>query len=461
MKNAIATMLLLLCVTADASAQAPQPIARVRVEPAQHIVVGQPVRLIVEVLVPNYFTGSPQFPELEMKNVIIVSPQETPQNLSEQIAGVAYAGIRQTYFVYPEQAGEFHLPSARIKVRYADTPPHSLESDVPLPTLTFRADIPAAATGLSYFLPTTRLVMEQHWKPSLKDLRSGQTVERTITITTDMLQAMLIPPVPLEVPDGLRVYPEEPIVKDEKTDRGEFIGGQRIQTAKYLIQNPGEYTLPEIELKWWDLNEGRVRTQTLPAVHISAAMDPNYAPELPPTVEPAMTQEVSAARPWKRYRLWIRAAWPGVLASLGFVWLVARRGFQVVRWMRIKIRQNRESEGAYFRRLIASCNRNEASASYQQLVQWLRRARTKSAVEEFLQDCDDPTLTNQVKALGEELYFSGNSKPWDGRALADSLKRHRRASEVRAKKRYRLPPLNPLNVATSLPRRDGGVRSDK
>ena len=34
--------------------------------------VGEPVRLVVTVLAPNYFTGSPDFPEIEIENVIVV-----------------------------------------------------------------------------------------------------------------------------------------------------------------------------------------------------------------------------------------------------------------------------------------------------------------------------------------------------------------------------------------------------
>jgi hypothetical protein len=67
------------------------------------------------------------------------------------------------------------------------------------------------------------------------------------------MQAMLIPPLPFEAPDGIRIYPEEPAVQDQKTDRGDFVFGRRIQSAKYLIQKEGDYALPAIELKWWNL----------------------------------------------------------------------------------------------------------------------------------------------------------------------------------------------------------------
>ncbi len=58
------------------------------------------------------------------------------------------------------------------------------------------------------------------------------------------MQAMLIPPLTFEEPDGIRIYNGEPTVRDQKTDRGDFIYGHRVQTAKYFVVKSGDYTLP-------------------------------------------------------------------------------------------------------------------------------------------------------------------------------------------------------------------------
>src|ERR1700729_3463154 len=94
------------------------PVIHARLEPAKGIIVGQPVHLVVEVLVPNFFTGSPDFPIFELGNVIVVLPEETPQNLNEQINGQTYAGIRRTYFLYPQQPGSYRFQPGRLTVPY-------------------------------------------------------------------------------------------------------------------------------------------------------------------------------------------------------------------------------------------------------------------------------------------------------------------------------------------------------
>jgi hypothetical protein len=141
---------------------------------------------------------------------------------------------------------------------------------------------------------------------ALKNLRAGDTVERTITITAAMTQAMLIPPLPFAAPDGIRVYPEEPSVQDQKTERGVFVSGRRMQSAKYFIQKAGDYTLPAIELKWWNLSTKRMETAILPAVHFTAAANTTYVGELPPEPEAATVVQQKHVSLWTRYKGWGR-----------------------------------------------------------------------------------------------------------------------------------------------------------
>src|SRR5580698_1308532 len=454
MRATLAVCMVLL-LAAIVSAQAPQPFVRAHSDPADHVVVGQPVRVIVEVLVPNYFMGGTDFPEIEIKNAIVVAPQETPQNFSEQLNGQAFAGIRQIYTVYPEVPGDFRLPPAPVGVKYADAPPHSVQSTVPLPTLSFHASIPEAAAGLSDFLPTTKATLTQKWTPSLKSVQTGETIERTITITTEKLQGMLIPPVALDAPDGIRIYTEQPVVQDEKSDRGDFIGGRRVETAKYLIQKPGDYILPEVRLQWWDLASNRVRTGTLPAVHFAAVADVNYSPELPPTLEPEAAPQPLPPNPWRRLWLFARASWIWILCGALLLWASARWIPTLIHWLGGRREELRASEPAYFRKLTASCQRNDAQGAYVSLLRWIERSRPGASIERYLRETNaSPDLRRLVDELGAHLYSPAPKTTWNGTALAKALRAHRGQLHARTQKKYALPPLNPTSEAANPERQE-------
>jgi BatD DUF11 like domain len=441
MKYVIAALLL---ITFDRAAVAQQPVVRARLQPTQGIMVGQPVRLTVSVLVPNYFTGSPDFPEFEIENAIVVLPQDRPQNINQKIGGVAYAGITETYTIYPQQPGTFQLPPAQIAVSYASAPPKSTNAHVALPQLRFQADIPAEAKDLSYFLPTTRLTMQQKWSRPLTHVQTGDSIERTITVTATKMQGMVIPPLPFDAPAGIRVYPDEPAVQDQKSDHGEFLFGRRTQSAKYFIEKEGDYQLPAIELKWWNLSTRRIVIATLPAVHFTAVANPDFSAELPP---PAETAPVQAPRPlpfWRRYRFWIRVVLPLVLACL-LVLLLAWKYVPRL-WQNVRTWQKRRnsSEAACFRRFISACRRNDARTSYHLLLRWLAVSLPGLSVQEFLSRTADPDLSSQLEFLGAALYSPDTRKgQWRGDMLAAAMTRHRKTQQQSVQNRSVLAQLNP------------------
>jgi hypothetical protein len=374
----------------------------------------------------------------------VVLPQDRPQNTNEQIGGLTYAGITEIYIIYPQQPGDFQMPLAQITIPYASAPPTSTVAHVSLPALTFHADIPAGAKNLDYFLPTTRLTIDQRWSPALKNIRAGDSIERTVTVTATKTQAMLIPPIPFAAPDGIRVYQEEPIVQDQKTDRGEFVYGRRTQSAKYFIQKEGDYTLPAIELKWWDLSTNRLVTTTLPAVRITAAANPTYIGELPPEIEPAPVGQPKHVNPWARYKFLIRVVVPFCVAFLLLLWIIWRSVPRTYRALQVWRKQREHSEASYFRNLQVACRRNQAIQAYSWFLKWLTLAYPDLSVNDFLGRAANPALSSETSILGGSLFARNNpSIQWSGRKMAEALEKHRKARDEHFARSQDLPTLNP------------------
>jgi hypothetical protein len=430
----------ILAASLHALAQA--PVIRASLSPSSNIIVGQPIHLRVTILVPNYFTGSPDFPAFAIENAIVVEPQDRPENLNDTIGGTRYAGISQTYTIYPQVPGEFKLPPAQFTVPYASTPPKTTQAHLSLPSLTFRADIPAAARNLPYFLPTSNLTLQQKWDSPLKNIRVGDTLHRTITITTIKTQGMMIPPLPLDVPDGMRLYKEQPTVLDQKTATGEFVYGRRIESARYLMLKAGDYTLPPVQLQWWNLNTNKLAAATLPPVHLSVAANPDYVEDLPPQKEPIPITQPAPISFWKRYRSWIKVGFPSLVAILLFSWLGWRQLPRVYRNIKYRFERRRESERSYFRRLIHASKRNDAELTYRDLLAWISRSEKGADLNSFLREANDEALTVEVERLGNVLYANSKAQGWDGHRLASCLLEYRRSTGRKRSRAYGLAPLN-------------------
>jgi BatD DUF11 like domain len=440
MKHLLAFLLLL----APLLSLAQSPVIRAHLEPTTNIMVGQPVRLVVSIYVPNYFTGAPDFPEFEVDNAIVVLPQDRPVHSNTQIDNTTYFGITQTYVIYPQQAGDYHVPPAKFSVPYAIAPPKSTTVEVTLPPLRFHADVPAVARDLPYFLPTTQLTMKQTWSRSLTGLRAGDTVIRTITTTAAKMQAMLIPPLELEQSDGIRIYSSEPTVRDQKTPRGEFIYGQRVQAAKYFVEKPGDYTLPSLELQWWNLTTHKLVTAVLPPTKFTAVENPGYKAELPPPVEAPANAPMPHANWWSHRRtLALRFVW---IASLGvFLFFLWKLGHRLYPRMVDRIEERKASEPLQFRRLTHAANSNDAKQTYVLLLAWLVHVHPGFSLDAVIQAAHDGKLANEIDALGKALYSrDGSSTAWTGSGLAARLNILRRNLNFRLEQKPdSLAMLNP------------------
>jgi hypothetical protein len=435
-------LLLLIVLLVVGPAQAQSPVIRASLSPSKNVIVGQPVHLRITILVPNYFTGSPDFPAFAIDNAIVVEPQDRPEHLNDTIGGTRYAGISQTYTIYPQQPGKFELPPAQFTVPYAAAPPKTTVAHLSLPPLTFQADIPAAARDLPYFLPTSRLVLQQKWDTPLKNVRVGDTLHRTISVVTTKTQGMMIPPIQLDAPDGVRLYKDQPTVVDQKTPTGEFVYGRRTESANYFLQKAGDYTLAPIQIQWWNLNTNSLAIATLPEVHLSVAANPDYVEELPPEKETVQVVQPAPVSFWRRYRHGIRIGTLSLVGTLLLVWLGWRYLPRMYVGFQQRLESRRNSEEAYFNRLIHACRSNNPAGAYRGLLAWISRSGNGPDLNSFLQRADDEGLKREVEELGRFLYSGSQTGLWKGERLASLLAAHRHTVRQRGSKAYDLAPLN-------------------
>lgn len=418
------------------------PIIRAKLVPPGHVIVGEPVRLEVELLVPNFFTGAPDFPPFELDGAIVSLSEDRPAHLNERINGVAYAGIGRFYVIYPEQPTDFSLPPVQFNVPYAVNPPETTRATLQLPPLRFRAVVPPEARGLDYFLPTSQLTLKQTWSSPLNHVRVGDSLTRTVTVTAQKMQAMLIPPLPLTAPDGVRVYPREPHIDDQKSEIGEFLQGVRTEKASYLFTQPGDYTLPEVEIRWWDLSAQKLTSSKIAATTIHVSESGLFISELPPEADTSAPVQPPRHN-WRQYLPLLVVICIALAIAFPLAWAVRRWGPRVVSSYRA-FKEWRRSSGAYYwRRFHHACNQNDARQSYALLLAWLRRAHPGITLDTFQRGISDPELDRQIASLSETQFRSTTRGPWQGQPLYAVMAKHRHVANAFRRTASHLPPLNP------------------
>jgi hypothetical protein len=277
-QKALSLLGILLCVPTFAQ----DAKIRAHVEAPDPLWAGEKVTLVIELLVPGYFSSAPGFDLPDPAGLILLPAAEHPVVSGETIDGVYYVTQRHELAVYPARAGERTIPPFQVRLAFKRSP---LDHDdvaavVTTPPLSLKVTTPPGAEGLGQVISARNLQVVEEWKPlpGKGGVKAGDAFTRTITFSAPGVPGMVFPPFPANQIDGLRLYPKQPALLDNGA--AELSGGRR-DTIVYVCERPGTFVIPAVRLTWWDLATKQLRTADLPVHTIVVNANPALATRTP------------------------------------------------------------------------------------------------------------------------------------------------------------------------------------
>jgi hypothetical protein len=424
--NRAAALGLVLALTSAAVAsaqQGPAPILRTTIDPPR-VVVGQKTTLRIEVLAPNYMTSPPVIPDFQVRNA--VTRRLGNVNVSEQHDGTSFAGVRFEFAIYPQEIGSYALTDQKIVVRYAFAPPQTRDATLSIPPVAFEAFIPDAALQLDPFVAANRLTIDQMVQRSSEELKVGGAVTRTVTTRAEGAPAMLLPPLAFAPIDGLTLYPAQPSTQDSTDRRTDVLTATRVDAATYMLQRPGDYVLPAVTLRWWNVATGKVETARIAEVSFHVADDPAVPVAPSETSQRKWSWNTLAGFVIDRWRLSLVM----LAAVLTLAWLLPRAMRVVPPWFFRRRDAFVASESWSFMHFLMTCRAGDPEKTYFALLGWLARfdpiapSHTIAALRSAAHDRD---LDEQLDSLERQLFAPPAGRPgaWSVRKLLTAIIRVR------------------------------------
>jgi hypothetical protein len=437
----IAVALLLACALPSQSARAQpadpplDPIVEVTIDPPR-VVVGQPAMLQIVVLAPNYMTSPPELPDFQVRNAVTRPLQSV--NISETRNGASYAGVRFQFAISPQEAGSYAISQQSISVKYAATPPATRQMSIALPRVAFETYIPNAAASLRPFLSGSKLTAEQTIDRSSDQLKAGDAVRRTVTIRAEGTLAMFLPPQAFTAVDGLKVYPAQPALDDKAEGRSDLLISTRVDSATYMLERPGEYSLPAIDIGWWNVGAGKIERIHLDAVALKVAANPAVeAGAQPSSWSPDELIDIISVH-WRLAVLMLAG-----IAALAWVAPSAVR--RIAGDLRCRRIAYLNSEAWSFRQLRQAARHRSPDTIYFALLGWLQRFEplgSERTVDALTSAAGDQDLDQQIDALRRELFGAGRqARGWSPRRLMRHVGSARRTLRRRSRRTDNVPAL--------------------
>jgi hypothetical protein len=273
--RALSAWLISCLISTTTLAAEPELRVQASLQPGEPAMVGSLVELQLDVLTDTWFTSAPTLPDLKLPGALVMPPDGHAEHINQTLDGQSFSGMRYSFLITPNVAQGFDIPALTVRATPGQA---SAELSAQSQPLHFVAAQPPGFKPGEPVLVAQGLRFTQKIFNSSTPLKVGDSITRQLTLQADGALAMSLPTPPLGDVRGLSRYAKSPQVKNLDDGRGNFNGGQRIDTVTYRIDAEGHYSLPPIEVKWWDASTRQTRTAQVPAISFDAAANSAYKP---------------------------------------------------------------------------------------------------------------------------------------------------------------------------------------
>jgi len=357
--------------------------------------------------------------------------------------GQTWAVIERRYAIFPQQHGLLHIAPVQLdgtvmtkSSGFASAFPgfssQFSQSGQPIRVRSNATQLSVSAIPSGWnsheWLPAKQVRIQEDWPAG--DIRVGDPVTRTLTLKADGLSASQLPRITTLLPDGLKGYPDQPVLRDDRQADG--IHGSRQQKLAIIPIRAGVYTLPEIDIAWWNTQTEKKETATLPArtfrvVAVPGASTSSNSPvpqisgKQPAPPKPVAKKTVNLI-PESRTSLW---KWLALFFLSG--WLLTI----LWSWHRLHSRQQTHGPArptpmdttAARKNIAKACKQHDAKACEQALLHIARLQWPDENVNNLaaFASCCHGQLAQEIKSLDRYLYAKKEGAQWQGDKLLQAF----------------------------------------
>lgn len=368
------------------------------------------------------------------------------QHYTHQMKGQTYQVTEQSYALFPEKAGQLTIPGAIFSAG-----PGAPELNTEPMAIDVFPSVAQQKRG--YWLPTTRLSLEELTSGAENTLTLGESQVRTFKISADGLLADQLPAIMPLRNELAQIRVDDVNLEQKITPSG--IISSRTETIHITPTERGEVTLPEISIPWWNINQDISATARLPLRILNVvpatptsqvtALNSNDKPTAPaPSIDPETEKNAQLL-------IWLLAA-IAIISSLGWLYSYAsqrRKKFDIgeqdkgstaqkpkrspspqAQQSREKQETNRDklnemlqAEQKAFNLAIEACYNDKPLEARLLILEWARLFWPHNRFNDSLDLSDlKKSKTLELLLIDMESYISGSeSGQWSGDLLAKAL----------------------------------------
>ena len=430
--------------TSEPGQASPDIFLEVDAEPKNPYVQSQVIYTVRLFYATNFNKASLSEPKIAGGEGIVEKLGEDAQSQMQR-NGKRFQVLERKYAIFPQQSGDVTIEPLLLDAQISDgrrsrslfddfgflgqsrTRTKRLRSEAI--ALEVRA-IPKTFTG-QHWLPAKQLNLQENWSEEPPKFKAGEPATRTLILLADGLTVGQLPEFS-QFPNAsspqaqgkLKQYPDKPKLDEQGTPQG--IISRRAEKVAIIPSEAGNYTLPAIEMPWWNTKTDRMEIAHLaartisvqPADNVPQPVQPNPAPiaiQPAPTDTPIKTPIIQ--QPMTNHWIWL-----SLILAIG--WLST-----IIAWWRTKRKTKSTpkpetlNDKAVLKQLKQACHNNDLKQVKEALISFAQMHWQNNAPHSLggiAPRCDEP-LQTEIQALNRLLY-SKKAGNWQGAGLWKAFK---------------------------------------
>lgn len=398
--------------------------------------------------------ANPQLQEPHAPNVSVFHVSQD-QSYQQVLGGRRYQVMELHFAILPQISGAIELVPAQFagNMLVEQDGPHFYDKiwrpvEAKSNLLTLQVQPKPNTYKANWWLPANQVTLQQTIDPSVAQIKAGDPITRTITMTALGTSADNLPSLTTKDLPGASAYADKPILSTQTA--GQHVLAKRTERIVYIPATSGSLTLPAINVPWFNTQTQQIQTASVPAHSISVIPNPQMrANANTPSTTPIHNQKAAKDSAQSRQpqltpgssRRWFWLA----MIILG-LWLITLLAFWYTRH-KSNLLGKHPSELPK-RQLLAKAQgfakAHEAKLFAQTLVFLASRCLPNSNIQQLadLKPCLDDKGQAIIDTLQQHLYDE-TPKDWDGLAAWQVLKPQLLKNRSRQHSHEHIPPAYP------------------
>lgn len=375
------------------------------------------------------------------------------------INGVDYVVTERKYAIFPQKSGKVDVPPLTLTAEVVTGSVPSFNGffnqqatrtkKIASNALALEVRPAPATAQMPNWLPADELQLKQEWSGNTARMKVGEPLTRTLVVVAKGATVGLLPELASSVTDPqLKLYPDQPTLKEMPKPEG--IYAMREEKIAIIPSRAGTYTLPAIEIPWFNTQTQKKEIATIPAATLTVLAAPQGSTPTPvPSAAPVTAlpsvpvTNQSPALPTPNAPLTDRWLWLAVFLGLG--WLSTLIYF-LTKGRQAKTEQAEpktpQPPNNFTQAIKRACQSNNPVLAKQALLQWGLADYKVHSLGALAERCD-ARLRDEIVQLNQILYAPVNTAPvWEGKRLFQTYSEQLAAQKMQSKsKDDKLEPL--------------------